>query len=83
MKKYQEILLIKTCVACPEQHDAFYGIKKVGYLRLRHGFFRAEHNGKIVYQANPIGDGCFEDHERQKYLKKSKKAIYKSMMKNK
>ena len=34
--------LILTCGACPEQYDVFDGDRQVGYLRLRHGHFRAD-----------------------------------------
>jgi len=82
MKKYKQIKLEQTCGACPEQYDAFFEGKEVGYLRLRHGYFRVEHDGKIVYDTNTIGDGIFDCDEREKHLKKAKKAIYKSMMKD-
>ena len=39
-----EIKLIQTCGACPEQYDAFIGEEQVGYLRLRHGYFRWQYN---------------------------------------
>ena len=78
MKKYQQITLDETCGACPEQYDAYLGDDKIGYLRLRHGYFRAEYLGTIVYEAHPNGDGCFEYDERGKYLKKAKKAIWKA-----
>ena len=67
-----------TCGACPEQYDVYKNGKKVGYLRLRHGGFTAECpdcGGKYVYGANPKGDGCFEEDEREFYLKEAIKAI--------
>jgi len=73
MEKYKQIKLEQTCGACPEQYDAFFEGKKVGYLRLRHGYFRAEHNGETVYGTNTIGDGIFDCDEREKHLKKAKK----------
>lgn len=39
----------------------------VGYLRLRHGHFRAEapeFGGETVYEAWPEGDGIFDEDER-------------------
>ncbi len=70
-----------TCPACPEQYDAYYKGEIIGYLRLRHGYFRVEYlcvNGVIVYDSYPIGDGIFEDSERKKHLKKARKAIFKA-----
>ena len=69
--------LVQTCNACPEQYDVFEGEELIGYMRLRHGYFRAEYKDKIVYSANPRGDGIFEDDERETYLKAAKKAIRK------
>lgn len=83
MKKYNKIELELTCDACPEQYDAFYEGELVGYLRLRHGHFRAEYKDDVVYNAYPLGDGIFEPEEREKYLKKAKKAIYKALLKDK
>lgn len=63
--------LVQTCGACPEQYDAFIGDEKVGYLRLRHGYFSVEYphcGGSLVYEAYPNGDGLFEDHERKYHL---------------
>lgn len=55
--------------ACPEQYDVYYNQEFIGYLRLRHGNFRADlPNGKTVYRAQPKGDGIFDDDERQAYL---------------
>ena len=78
---YKEIELKMTCGACPEQYDAFLNDENIGYLRLRHGYFRAEFKGKTVYDSYTIGDGCFEYEERNKHLKKAKKAIFKAMEK--
>ena len=79
MKGYKKIELVQTSAACPEQYDAFLDDVEVGYLRLRHGYFRAEHNGVVVYTANTIGNGLFAPHERKHHLKKARKAIYKSI----
>lgn len=63
----------------PEQYNVFLGGQKVGYLRLRHGHFRAdwtEHPQVVtVYRADPLGDGSFEDAERKKYLTEAVRAI--------
>lgn len=71
--------LYQTCGACPEQYEAFSGVHHVGYLRLRHGYFRVDcpdAGGETVYEANPDGDGLFSsDDERQHYLEMATHAI--------
>lgn len=37
-----ELEFDRTCFACPEQYDVYDGDEKVGYVRLRHGYFRVE-----------------------------------------
>jgi len=67
-----------TCGACPEQYDVFKGPIPAGYLRLRHGEFRADVpdcGGEAVFEAEPEGDGVFEDHERERFLRLAIKAI--------
>lgn len=68
-----------TCGACPEQYDVFdSNNEQVGYLRLRHGYFRADYKdcgGKTVYEASPKGDGIFYDDEREHYLTEAVKAL--------
>jgi hypothetical protein len=64
--------------SCPEQYDVFDGEKEVGYLRLRHGIFRAdwtEGEPVTVYKACPVGDGAFASEEREKYLTAAVQAI--------
>lgn len=80
----QEILgytLVMTCGACPEQYDVFDSDgNQVGYLRLRHGNFRAdypEHSGETVYK-HSFDDGwkgIFDDDERKFFLTESVKAL--------
>ena len=72
--------LIQTCCACPEQYDVFNDAtgQQIGYLRLRHGHFRADYpdcGGDTVYESRPRGDGFFEDDERQEELTKAVKAL--------
>jgi hypothetical protein len=73
--------LIMTCSVCPEQYEVFDENTRdqIGYLRLRHGWFRADApkcGGETVYEAYPIGDGCFDnDDERIEYLTKAVRAI--------
>lgn len=72
------ITFVKTCWACPEQYDAFFEGKKVGYLRLRHGTFRVDYpdcGGENIYIGYPAGDGCFDEEERAGYLQKAANAI--------
>ena len=81
-----EIKLIQTCGACPEQYDAFIGEEQVGYLRLRHGYFRVDYpdySGETIYSAEPKGDGCFDVDERDHYLEEAKKAILNKLLENK
>lgn len=66
--------LVRTCYACPEQYDVFFGDFQIGYLRLRHGGFTAEYpdcGGITAYHAYPKGDGMFEDDERFWFLGKA------------
>lgn len=79
---YEKIELIQTCGACPEQYDAYFEGNEVGYLRLRHGYFRAEYLGEVVYDANTIGDGIFDCDEREGHLDNTKRAIYEAMTKS-
>lgn len=77
--------LIQTCGACPEQYDVYLKDqpgKEVGYLRLRHGYFRAEHMGQVVYDAYTKGDGIFEEDERSYHLNQACLAIKDAMESN-
>lgn len=79
-----DITLVQTCSACPEQYDAYYkGMIVVGYLRLRWGYFSVrcpDYNGEEVYSTN-LKDGwsgCFKDsNQRQHHLHRARKAIAK------
>lgn len=76
----EKIKLVRTCIACPEQYDAFIGDERVGYLRLRHGYFSVDYpscGGETIYEAYPNGDGIFESEERDGFLEKAKEAISK------
>ena len=69
-----------TCPACPEQYDVHDAKtdERVGYLRLRHGYFRADVptcGGETVYSTNTKGDGIFEDYERIPEITKALAAI--------
>lgn len=72
--------LVCTCSACPEQYDVFDDKTgdKVGYLRLRHGHFRADApdcGDETVYESFTGGDGIFDDDERMPELRKAVFAI--------
>lgn len=75
-----DIHLVETCGACPEQYDALKSNtdETIGYLRLRHGMFVVtcpNVGGESVYVAYPEGDGVFETNERDLYLDHAKAAI--------
>jgi hypothetical protein len=71
--------LVQTSIACPEQYDVFNQAgEQVGYLRLRHGHFRADypdHGGETVYESDTKGDGIFDDDERMPELTKAINAL--------
>lgn len=68
-----------VCGACPEAYEVFDAEgEQVGYLRLRHGWFRADYpfaNGEIVYESRPKGDGIFDEGERMEELAKAVRAL--------
>jgi hypothetical protein len=76
--------LVRTCFACPEQYDVYdKNNNKVGYLRLRHGEFRADYpdcGGETVYESYPDGDGIFEEYERMYELTKALESIHAKLV---
>jgi len=77
--------LVCTSMACPEQYNVFYGDRQVGYLRLRHGRFRADCpdcGGETVYSSNTKGDGGFADEERDTEIGNALKKIREWMERN-
>lgn len=52
----------------------------MGYMRLRHGYFRVECRNEVVYAANPIGDGSFCEEERSNYLNAGCRAILDALV---
>ncbi|WP_276122658.1 hypothetical protein [Pararhizobium qamdonense] len=79
-----EIDLVQTCGACPEQYDAFRDGEPVGYLRLRHGYFRVDYpecGGETIFDGHPEGDGCFTTDERDGWLEQAKTAIAAQLIK--
>ncbi len=72
------VRLDQTCGACPEQYEAFFDNRQIGYLRLRHGYFYAAWpnvSGEVVYDAETEGDGCFLAEERADHLERSVEAL--------
>lgn len=78
--------LVCTCGACPEQYDVYAANdKKVGYLRLRHGHFRADYpdcGGETVYESQTKGDGVFAEEERLPEIRKALNAITDKLIAN-
>lgn len=76
----KDFKIVLTCLACPEQYDVFKQGRMVAYLRLRHGYFSVQCPDvccKTVYEAEPEGDGMFNQNERMKYLTEAIMAIKK------
>jgi len=76
--KKENLNLVQTCGACPEQYDVFLEDRQVGYLRLRHGQFRADYlncGDESVYSSSTIGDGVFEADERDIHINNALNAI--------
>ena len=74
--------LFRISYCCPEQYNVFENDKQVAYLRLRHHYFSAEvpkYPGNIVYEANTVGDGCFNYTERDFHLSNAINAIKKNL----
>ena len=69
--------LYRTCCACPAQWDVYLGDNKVGYLRLRHGSFRADCPFKttVYHTTDCKGDGIFDLDEEEFFLTEAIKAI--------
>lgn len=70
--------LKRTCEACPEQYEVFKEGNRVAYYRLRHGEFRVDYpecGGETIYEAEPSGDGIFDDNERLFYLSKAMRQV--------
>lgn len=83
----KQITLVMTGGGCPEQYDALIGDEIIGYLRLRHGSFRAEYLGypepKIVCTAEPDGDGSFQEEERTRHLNRACRALIQEYQEHK
>jgi hypothetical protein len=80
--------LVKTCNACPEQYDVFWGTseRRIGYMRLRHGFFRTDYyhidqQTETIYATNRcVGNGSFDPDERDEFLRWGCRAMLRAMM---
>ena len=71
-------LTIEGGGACPEQYDVFKNGKQIAYYRLRHGKFKVDYpecGGETIYEAEPSGDGIFNDNERLVYLSKAMREV--------
>ena len=79
----EKVKLVKTCGACPEQYDAYIDGECLGYLRLRHGYFKVEYRGGLIFCGNPRGDGLFEYEERDNWLNKACAALLQAHKNNK
>jgi hypothetical protein len=61
-----------TCCGCPSQWDAMTKDGDSVFIRLRHGSFRLEVNGKTVAAGQPEGyDGVMSTQEMIDYLESS------------
>ena len=80
------IRLVQTCAASPEQYDAMIGNLRVGYFRLRWGYFRVEMPDAydtLVYSHTFKNQqqGCFQDNkQRAIHLERGIIAIYKFLV---
>lgn len=71
-----------TSVASPEQYNVYWRGIPVGYLRLRHGVFRADAplcGEDTVFMAEPAGHYLFDDRERENYLVAALESIRRKM----
>jgi hypothetical protein len=71
-----------TSYACPEQYEIFKDDKQVAYYRLRHGAFRVDIpdcGGNTIYEAEPKGDGIFDNDERLVYMTKALRELLKHL----
>ena len=71
--------VVRTCVAMPEQYDVTIDGEPAGYLRLRHGEFRADFpqcGGEMVYHSEDMsGDGLFDANERGRFMAEAISAL--------
>ena len=71
-----------TCSSHPEQYDVFRNNLQVAYFRLRHGLFRVdfpECGVDTIFEAEPSGDGLFDDDERFFYMAKAMRVLLKKL----
>lgn len=74
-----------TCMACPEQYNAYEGDRQVGYLRYRWGSFTVrvpDSSGSVVLDDEVGGylDGMFSAEDRAECLPKAVAAIRAAMV---
>jgi hypothetical protein len=73
-----DIILEKSSKVDPEQYDAFYQGRQVGFMRLRNGYFYVscpDINGETIYETYPNGNQSFEYGERDRILEDAKFSI--------
>lgn len=81
-----DIVLVNTCFACPEQYDALLNGEVVGYLRLRWGEFtvdcpNVDGDEILSVTIDETGwQGVFNDDTRDYYLTLAKEAILKKLL---
>lgn len=71
-----------TCGACPEQYEIFKDGEQVAYYRLRHGEFTVDVpdcGGETIYEAEPNGDGTFDENERIAYLARAMRKLIQNL----
>lgn len=71
-----------TCSSHPEQYDVFRNNLQVAYFRLRHGEFRVdfpECGGDTIFEAEPSGDGFFDNDERFFYMAKAMRVLLEKL----
>ena len=75
MKTRINMVLVEISPGHPESYYVEIEEKPVGFLRLRHGHFRAEYREEVVYCAETKGDGTFDASERQTEIEAALRAI--------
>lgn len=73
--------LKETCGACPQIFDVYHNEEYIGYIRIRHGYLRADfRNYKTIYSANTRGDGLLINDERDEQLTACCNAFEKALL---
>jgi hypothetical protein len=78
----EKFKLIESCGGCPQVFDIYYNDEYVGYMQLRHGYFRVVYSktDEVVYEGEPPNsDGIFDWDVRDLYLNRGCQAIWDTM----